>query len=109
MTEQEAIRLLAACRPLIERITATYPSGMPINCPLTPQDLVAIQGAVQVQTASVSAGPGLLRKLEQAAELSQVDIYKLEQLQRIVYKRTYVLVSEDVLPKLKQQNNSKAV
>lgn len=102
LTEQEAIKLLSACRPLLERITATYPQGVPRKCPLTLQDLAAIEGAIQVQTASITAGPGLQRKLEQAAELTQVDVYKLSQLQHQVYKRTYVLVADDSLPKLRQ-------
>lgn len=68
--------------------------------------IAAIQGSLQVQMAAITAGLGLLGKLEQAAGFTQVGMYKLEQLQRIVYKRTYVLVTENLLPKLKQQRPS---
>lgn len=39
LTEQEAIKLLTACCPLLERVTVTYSQGIPAKCPLTHQDL----------------------------------------------------------------------
>jgi hypothetical protein len=87
MTNAEAIELLAACKPLAERVTAAHPGGVPLNFGMTEAEVIALQGFDRVHSDPISAGPGLLGKLEKAAGLTQVEVYKLEQLRRMVFKR----------------------
>jgi len=89
MTETEALALLTACKPLAERICATTPGGVALNYTLTKSDMEALQGFDQVQKDPLAAGPGLLGKLVKTAGLTQVEIYKLDQLRRLVFNRRY--------------------
>lgn len=90
MTNNGAILLLAACKPLVERTSGAFPSGLPLNYSLNPQDLALLQDFARVQNDQVSAGPGLLKRLFTQAELTPVEVYKLEQLKRLIFKRRYL-------------------
>ncbi|HEX2910552.1 MAG TPA: hypothetical protein VH186_07055 [Chloroflexia bacterium] len=84
LTDTEAINLLSACKPLAERLTALPPSITPTKLELSRQDLKVLEGFVKVQSDPIVAGPGLLGKLFKAAELSQVEVSRLEQTVRLV-------------------------
>ncbi len=90
MTTEEATKLLKACKILAERASGDFPSGLPPNYPLTPQDLELLENFVKIQNDPIVAGPNLLKNLFDSAGLTQVDVYKLEQLRRIVFKRHYL-------------------
>jgi len=90
MTNDEAVQILAACKPLAERATAAFANGLPLNYPLTQKDLEVLQGFARVQNDPVVAGPGLLSRLFVQARLTTVEIYRLEQLRRLVFKRGYL-------------------
>jgi hypothetical protein len=90
MTNEEAIKILGACKPVAERASGAFPSGLPLNYTLTLQDLTLLQDFARVQSDQVAAGPGLLKRLFTQAELTPVEIYKLEQLKRLVFKRRYL-------------------
>lgn len=90
MTEDEAIKMLAACQPLAQRASGAFPSGLPLNYILTPEDLTMLQGFARVQSDLVAAGPGLLNRLFKQANLTPVEVYKLEQLRRLVFNRRYL-------------------
>lgn len=90
MTNDEAIKILVACKPLAERAVTGFPSGLPLNYPLTPEDIKVLQDFSTVQSDTLTAGPGLLSRLFNQAKLSPVDVYKLEQLRRLVFKRRYL-------------------
>ena len=89
MKDTEAIELLSACKPLAVRISAIAPSATPVNLTLSKEDLKALEGFARVQNDPLVAGPGLLGRLLKAADLNQVEIYKLEQLQRLLAKQRY--------------------
>ena len=89
MTNDEAIKILAACKLLAERANGAFPSGLPSNYPLTQQDLSTLQDFGRVESDPLTAGPGLLKRLFAQADLSLVDVYKLDQLRRMVSKRRY--------------------
>ncbi len=89
MTENEAIKILASCKALAERVTGAFPSGLPPNYILSSQDLTMLQDFVRVQSDTIAAGPGLLNRLFKQAQLTLVDVYKLEQLRRLVFNRRY--------------------
>src|SRR5689334_3211796 len=90
MTNEEAIKILALCQPLAQRASGAFPSGLPLNYTLTPQDLTLLQDFATVQSDPVAAGPGLLNRLFKQANLTPVEVYKLEQLRRLVFKRHYL-------------------
>ncbi|MEI6046734.1 MAG: hypothetical protein WCS37_20480 [Chloroflexota bacterium] len=90
MTNDEAIEILVACKTLAERASTAFPSGLPGNYTLTPEDLRVLQDFTRVQGDPVVAGPGLLNRLFNHAKLTSVEIYKLEQLRRLVFKRRYL-------------------
>ncbi len=90
MTKDEAIEILVACKALADRASAAFPAGLPANYPLTGEDLSVLQGFDRVQNDPIAAGPGLLNRLFKAAELNQVEVYKLEQLRRMVSRRRYL-------------------
>lgn len=90
MTTDEAIELLIACKPLAERVTTVSPTGVPINYNLTEEEIAILNGFNRVQSDPIAAGPGLLGKLLKTAGLTQVEVYKLEQLRRLVSRRRYV-------------------
>jgi hypothetical protein len=89
MKDSEAIELLSACKPLAVRISAIAPSTTPVNFALSQEDLKALEGFARVQNDPLVAGPGLLGRLLKAADLNQVEIYKLEQLQRLIARQRY--------------------
>lgn len=90
MTKDEAIQILAACKPLAERATTAFSNGIPLNYPLSQKDLEVLQGFARVQNDPIVAGPGLLNRLFAQAKLTTVEIYRLEQLRRLVFKRGYL-------------------
>jgi hypothetical protein len=89
MTSEEAISLLAACKPLAERVSTTSSTGAPINYTITQEDLEVLQGFDMVQNDPLVAGPGLLNRLLKSAGLTQVEVYKLDQLRRLLSRRRY--------------------
>jgi|SRR4051794_13959466 len=89
MKDTEAIELLSACKPLAVRVSAITPSTTPVNLTLSQEDLKALEGFASVQNDPLVAGPGLLGRLLKAADLNQVEVYKLEQLQRLVARQRY--------------------
>lgn len=89
MTNDEAVKILVACKPLAERASGAFPSGLPFNYTLTPEDLTTLQEFANIQSDPVAAGPGLLNRLFSQARLTPVDVYKLEQLRRMVFNRRY--------------------
>lgn len=46
-------------------------------------------GYTQVQANPLTSGPGLLNKLCKLTELSQVEIYKLDQVKQLMYHRKF--------------------
>ncbi|MDB5080989.1 MAG: hypothetical protein JWP00_2913 [Chloroflexi bacterium] len=89
MTENEAIVLLRACKPLADRLVAIPPSITPVNIPISNEDLVVMQGYARIQLDPLVAGPGLLNKLYKLAELSQVEVSKLDQMKHLIVSRRY--------------------
>jgi hypothetical protein len=89
MKDSEAIALLSACKPLAVRVSAISPSTTPVNLTLSKEDLKALEGLARVQNDPLVAGPGLLGRLLKAADINQVEIYKLEQLQRLLARQRY--------------------
>ncbi|MDB5080828.1 MAG: hypothetical protein JWP00_2752 [Chloroflexi bacterium] len=89
MTDDQAISLLTACQPLAERLIVPPTTGKAPAYNLTKEDLEILEGFDRVQSDPIAAGPGLFNKLVKAAGLSQVEVYKLEQLSRLVYKHRY--------------------
>ncbi len=89
MTNNEAIDLLKACKPLAERLAAIPPSITSVNIPISHADLVVMQGYARLQLDPLVAGPGLLNKLYKLAELSQVEVYKLDQVNHLISHRRY--------------------
>jgi hypothetical protein len=89
MTSNEAIDLLKACKPLAERLVAIPPSITPVNIPISNEDLLVMQGYARLQLDPLVAGPGLLNKLCKLAELSQVEVYKLDQVKQLISHRRY--------------------
>jgi hypothetical protein len=89
MTSNEAIDLLKACKPLAERLVAIPPSITPVNIPISNEDLQVMQGYARLQLDPLVAGPGLLNKLCKLAELSQVEVYKLDQVKQLIAHRRY--------------------
>ncbi len=89
MTNEEAVKMLTACKELAERVTAAFPGGIPLNYPLNEQDLQVLRGFDMVQADPVVAGPGLLNRMFNQIGLTQVEVYKLGQLRRLVIKRRY--------------------
>ena len=87
MTNDEAIGLLTVCKPLAERASTDFPAGLPLNFKFTQQELAVLLGLASVENDPISAGPGLLNRLFKSAGLTQVDVYKLDQLSRLVFKR----------------------
>ena len=85
MTDDQAIALLSACQPLASRLIAPT-SGKAPAYSLTKEDFEALEGFDRVQSDPIAAGPGLFNRLVKAAGLSQVEVSKLEQLSRMVYK-----------------------
>lgn len=85
MTDDQAIALLAACQPLAARLIVPTTGKAP-TYNLTREDVEALEGFDRVQSDPIAAGPGLFNRLVKAAGLSQVEVYKLEQLSRLVYK-----------------------
>lgn len=90
MTNEDAIKILTACKSLAERASAEFPAGLPLNFKLTSEDLVVLEDFEKVQSDPVAAGPGLLKRLFAEAKLTPVEVYKLEQLRRLVFKRRYL-------------------
>ena len=86
MTDDEAIALLAACQPLAARLIVPATTGKTPTYNLTKEDVEALEGFDRVQSDPIAAGPGLFNRLVKAAGLSQVEVSKLEQLSRLVYK-----------------------
>lgn len=89
MTNDEAIGLLKACKPLAERLVAIPPSFTAVNIPISDKDLEVMQGYARLQLDPLVAGPGLLNKLYKLAELSQVEVYKLDQMKHMIKSRRY--------------------
>ena len=85
MTDNQAIALLAACQPLASRLIVPTTGKTPAYN-LTKEDFKALEGFELVQSDPIAAGPGLFNRLVKAAGLSQVEVSKLEQLSRLVYK-----------------------
>ncbi len=90
MTSTEAIELLKACKALAGRINPVLPEGTSLKYTLTKEDLMLLEGFRQVQNDPIAAGPGLLGRLLKAADVNQVEVYKLDQLQRLVSNRRYM-------------------
>lgn len=90
MTKDEAILFLIACKPLAERAIKAFPQGLPINFNFTTEDLGILQNFDMVRNDPITAGPRLFDHLLKATELSQVEVYKLDQLRRLVFKRRYL-------------------
>lgn len=89
MTQDEAIALLVACKPLAVKLKELSPEGAPVKYTVTQEDLLNLQGFVRVQNDPITAGPGLLGRLLKAADLNQVEVYKLDQLSRLVSSSRY--------------------
>jgi hypothetical protein len=90
MTNDEAIEILVVCKTLADRVSTDFPSGLPLNYTLTAEDLKILQNFARIRSDPVVAGPGLLNRLFNQAKLTSVEIYKLEQLGRLVFKRRYL-------------------
>lgn len=89
MTSEEAIELLKACEPLAMRLSAMQPSFTPVNIEVSADDLTVLEGYSRVQRDPLTAGPGLLNKLCKLADLTQVEVYKLDQVSHLVYNRRF--------------------
>lgn len=89
MNDEEAIELLKACKPLAVRLCAMPHSFTPVNIVVSTDDLAVMEGYARVQTDPVTAGPGLLTKLCKLADLSQVEVYKLDQVTHLIYNRRF--------------------
>lgn len=86
MTDDQAIALLMACQPLAARLIVPAATGKAPAYNLTREDMEVLEGFDRVQSDPIAAGPGLFNRLVKAAGLTQVEVYKLEQLSRLVYK-----------------------
>ena len=89
MQSEEAIELLKACKPLAVRLSAIAPSINPVNISVSAEDLSVMEGYARVQADPITAGPGLLNKLCKLAALTQVEVYKLDQVKQLIYNRRF--------------------
>ena len=89
MTENEAVILLRACKPLAERLIALPLSFNSISITLTAYDRAVMQGYSMLLLDPVIAGPNLLNKLVKMADLTQVEIYKLDQVKHMITSQRY--------------------
>ena len=89
MTETEAVALLKACKPLAERLVAIPPSMTAINIPFSSYDITVIEGYSKLMLDPIVAGPNLLNRLFKLAELNQVEVYKLNQMKKMIRSRRY--------------------
>lgn len=89
MTEAEAINILKACKPLAARLIAIPPSMQAVNIPFSSQDVAVIEEYSRLMLDPIVAGPNLLNKLFKLAELNQVEVYKLDQMKKMIRARRY--------------------
>ena len=92
LTSEEAVKLLAACKPLAEQLSAlSTPAGdgTKSKYQFSPADLVILEGFYRVQNDPISAGPGLLNRLYKQAGLNQVETSQLEHIGRLIYKKLH--------------------
>lgn len=89
MTENEAVALLKACKLLAERLISLPTGFNSISITLTDNDREVMQGYSKLLLDPIIAGPNLLTKLVILAGLSQVEVYKLDQLKHMITSQRY--------------------
>jgi hypothetical protein len=90
MTKSEAIQILNGCKLVAERLDQVVNSNNTVmgktNFSLSQEDRQTLIGYRTVQSDPIAAGPGLFNKLVKQAELNQVNIFRIEQLIRLITK-----------------------
>src|SRR3978361_1521877 len=89
MTETEAVAILKACKPLAERLISLATSITPTSITLSDSDTRVMENYSKLLLDPIVAGPNLLNKLVKLAGLSQVEIYKLDQVKQMIKSRRY--------------------
>jgi hypothetical protein len=88
MTKAEAIETLSACKLVAERLDQAVNSNSATKTQfgLSEEDRQILAGYTRVQSDPIAAGPGLFKKLLAEAQLTQVNVYRIEQLIKLVAK-----------------------
>jgi hypothetical protein len=89
VTENEAVTLLKACKLLAERLISLPTSFTSTSIILTANDRAVMQGYSKLLLDPIIAGPNLLTRLVKLAGLSQVEIYKLDQVKHMITSQRY--------------------